>query len=63
MTKANEYKAADTRGWREQAIPLHEKVLAMTDTIGAYLERVNADTLASTNTGLSRAVEAAVNYA
>lgn len=63
MARANEYKAAGERGWREQALPLHKKLLEMGIRIGAYLDHVNVVTLASTYNGLSRVVEASVNYA
>jgi len=63
MTKAKEYKNADERGWREQAMPLHPTFSDMAKHISEHLERVHTAGLLTVNAGLSTVVEASVNYA
>jgi hypothetical protein len=62
MTKANEYKVAEERGWREQALPVHPKFSDMAERISHYLSQVDTAIPLPVKTGLSAVVETAISY-
>lgn len=62
MTKAKEYKLAEERGWREQALPIHEKFFEMTDRISACLEQTDSKVPMPVKKGLSAVVQTAVDF-